>query len=58
MSNLILVVDDDPLARTMLKITLRDPSFESIEARSVGYCGKQKPRAPRVGCDDAGYEWI
>ncbi len=34
MSNLILVVDDDPLARTMLKITLRDPSFEIIEAGS------------------------
>lgn len=32
MSDLILVVDDDPLARTMLKITLRDPSFKIIEA--------------------------
>ena len=34
MSDLILVVDDDPLARTMLKITLRVPSFEIIEAGS------------------------
>jgi len=32
MSDLILVVDDDPLARQMLKIILRDPSFEIIEA--------------------------
>lgn len=32
MSDLILVVDDDPMARTMLKITLRDPSFEIVEA--------------------------
>jgi len=32
MSDLILVVDDDPLARRMLKIILRDPSFEIIEA--------------------------
>ena len=34
MSDLILVVDDDPLARQMLKIILRDPSFEIIEAGS------------------------
>ena len=34
MSNLILVVDDDPLARTMLKITLRNPAFEIVEAGS------------------------
>ena len=32
MSDLILVVDDDPMARTMLKITLRDPSFKIVEA--------------------------
>ena len=32
MSDLILVVDDDPLARRMLKIILRDPSFDIIEA--------------------------
>ena len=32
MSDLILVVDDDPMARTMLRITLRDPSFEIVEA--------------------------
>lgn len=32
MSDLILVVDDDPLARRMLKIILRDPSFDIVEA--------------------------